>query len=147
MSKKTRMVSLMALVLGIALVLILVSACGKKKQATEVVVPAPYAGMKNPFNLSDQQTVASGKSIYTANCLSCHGEKGDGKGPAAAGLKPAPADFTSPDRQKKFDEAQDYIFWRVSEGFPGTAMPAWKNVLNETQRWQVITYEWSLSKK
>ncbi len=36
-----------------------------------------------------------GKQHYTMMCVSCHGEKGDGNGPAAAALTPKPGDFTS----------------------------------------------------
>jgi caa(3)-type oxidase subunit IV len=32
---------------------------------------------------------------FKATCAVCHGESGDGKGPAASGLTPKPADFTS----------------------------------------------------
>lgn len=34
--------------------------------------------------------------VYRTNCLSCHGENGDGRGPAAAVLRPPPVDFTDP---------------------------------------------------
>ena len=36
-----------------------------------------------------------GKAVYERKCLLCHGEKGDGKGPAGELLRPAPRDFTS----------------------------------------------------
>ena len=37
----------------------------------------------------------AGKAVYERKCLLCHGEKGDGKGPAAELLDPKPRDFTS----------------------------------------------------
>jgi mono/diheme cytochrome c family protein len=37
---------------------------------------------------------AKGKSSYTMYCVTCHGEKGDGKGPASASLEPPPRDFS-----------------------------------------------------
>ena len=37
-----------------------------------------------------------------------------------------------------------YLFYRVSTGKPGTAMPSFHGVLDETERWQVITYLRSL---
>lgn len=43
----------------------------------------------------------SGKLAYTANCLSCHGESGDGTGPVGAVLQPPPRDLTT--GQFKFD--------------------------------------------
>ncbi|MDO8690043.1 MAG: cytochrome c, partial [Dehalococcoidia bacterium] len=110
-----------------------------------VVVPAPYTGMKNPFSASDAATVSAGQAIYAQRCQTCHGDKGDGKGPAGSALNPPPANFTASPFKEKFATAQADLFWRVSEGWPGTAMPAFKAQLSDEQRWQVITYEWKLS--
>lgn len=107
------------------------------------MVPAPYTGVKDPFTVQDAAAVSAGQAIYT-QCLACHGEKGDGKGPAASALNPPPADFTSAAVKQKFTTAQDELFWRVSEGKAGTSMPPFKTALTEQQRWQVITYEWKL---
>lgn len=107
-------------------------------------VPAPYTGVKNPFTLQDAAAISAGQTIYTQRCGACHGEKGDGKGSAGASLNPPPANFTASPFKEKFTTAQDELFWRVSEGWPGTAMPAFKGQLSEQERWQVITYEWKL---
>ncbi len=39
---------------------------------------------------------ARGAELYASACTSCHGARGAGDGPAAPGLKPAPANFTDP---------------------------------------------------
>jgi mono/diheme cytochrome c family protein len=39
---------------------------------------------------------AQGKKLYSDKCQICHGEKGNGNGPAASALSPKPADFTDP---------------------------------------------------
>lgn len=36
----------------------------------------------------------TGRALYAEFCVSCHGESGEGDGPAAAGLDRAPADLT-----------------------------------------------------
>ncbi len=104
-------------------------------------VPAPYAGMKNPYTLNDKAAMDAGEAIYKGSCQGCHGEKGDGKGPVATGLNPPPADFTK--LGSRFSDQPDREFWILSEGFPGSAMPAFKARLSEQQRWQVLTYVWS----
>jgi mono/diheme cytochrome c family protein len=75
-------------------------------------------------------TLNAGKESYTHYCRACHGDKGDGHGPAALGLRPPPRDFT----QGKFKFAavesgslpNDDDFRRiVKRGLHGTAMLAW----------------------
>jgi mono/diheme cytochrome c family protein len=38
-----------------------------------------------------------------------------------------------------------YLYYRVSTGKPGTAMPSFHGVLGETERWQVVSYLRSLA--
>jgi len=76
-------------------------------------------------------TLNAGKESYTHYCRACHGDKGDGHGPSALGLRPPPRDFT----QGKFKFAavesgslpNDADFRRiVTKGLHGTAMLAWE---------------------
>jgi cytochrome c oxidase cbb3-type subunit I/II len=41
-----------------------------------------------------EDNLALGEKVYRDNCVACHGEKGDGKGPQADRLKTKPRDFT-----------------------------------------------------
>lgn len=99
-----------------------------------------------------QENVAAGKKIYTQRCLPCHGEKGASDGAAAVFLDPRPRDFTLGMFKLKTtigDEPptlEDH-FRIVTRGIPGTAMPSWKALLNEEQRWQVILYERTFSER
>ncbi|MGI9147151.1 MAG: CopD family protein [Chloroflexota bacterium] len=86
----------------------------------------------------DERSLAIGKDIYTTYCETCHGETGRGDGPTGLRLVPRPADLrvhTSPGVHTDGE-----LFYWVSYGFPNSAMPAWKAVLTEDQRWSVINY-------
>lgn len=49
-----------------------------------------FAGVTVPA-----ETLEEGRLAYIHYCRACHGDRGDGKGPAAFGLRPAPRDFRS----------------------------------------------------
>jgi mono/diheme cytochrome c family protein len=125
---------------------------GGGQHAHEHPTPPPeYAKVHAPAGTwTNARTIAHGKEIYEARCAVCHGARGDGKGPGAASLQVKPADFT--DRKMVAEMTDSFWFWRVSEGgtvepfkSEGSAMPAWKGVLSEQDRWAVIAYQHTLS--
>lgn len=107
-------------------------------------VPAEYAGISSPF-AADEASLGRGQVIYEQHCATCHGESGMGDGPAGASLDP-PA---SPIAHTSQMLADDYLFWRLSEGgMPfKTAMPAWKDILSEEQLWDVLHYVRALGRQ
>src|SRR2546427_4420967 len=59
-------------------------------------VPAPieYADVHVPLSVwTDAAMIARGKDIYTTRCAVCHGDTGDGKGPAGVAPPLHPAHF------------------------------------------------------
>lgn len=90
----------------------------------------------------------AGKAVYDRKCLLCHGEKGDGKGPAAELLVPQPRDFTSGLYKIRSTvnktPTDDDIFNVITDGMPGTSMPGW-TVLSEKDRWNLVAYVKSLA--
>jgi mono/diheme cytochrome c family protein len=76
------------------------------------------------------EVLAAGQRGYMLYCRACHGEKGDGKGPASAGQRPPPRDFTAavfkfgagPAGTLPHDEDLVRI---VEGGLHGTAMVPW----------------------
>lgn len=88
----------------------------------------------------DTNAVASanaGRGIYTQNCAACHGLQAEGNGPNSISLEKKPANFTRPFYKQYPDE---FWFYRVSEGVPGTRMPRFGEVLTEEQRWYLVAY-------
>jgi cytochrome c oxidase cbb3-type subunit 2 len=96
-----------------------------------------------------------GRGIYNSRCAACHGIYGDGSGPAsweqwrtgpsrASRAVPSvpPSDFRSGDA-KNYSPVMWY--WRISEGVPGTGMPAWDGSLSEDALWFLVGYVTALA--
>jgi mono/diheme cytochrome c family protein len=103
--------------------------------------PKDAQAVKNPIK-ADVASLERGKALYAKNCALCHGDKGDGKGPEAAGLTPPPADFTSKEEMGRTDGA---LFWVVSNG--GYPMPDYSKTLTENERWDLVNYVRAFVKK
>ena len=85
-----------------------------------------------------QEAAGLGKALFAATCASCHGVTGEGNGPAAGALAPAPTNF----HLKKPTEERA---WDVLEnGVPGTAMPPWRNQLSADERHALLEFVRSL---
>jgi mono/diheme cytochrome c family protein len=91
--------------------------------------------LKNPCPATSE-ALDAGKHVYTQRCQSCHGRYGDGKGERAGELSVAPGDFT--DRPKMNSLSDGELYWQVTKG--RLPMPAFRNKLNEQERWQVVDY-------
>ena len=88
---------------------------------------------------------AKGEKVFKANCVVCHGDKGDGKGAAAAALTPKPRNFTDANEMKGIDDAR--IHKSLMEGRPGTAMVSFAKTLSAGDIDDVIAYVKTLLKK
>jgi mono/diheme cytochrome c family protein len=74
---------------------------------------------------------AKGERFYMGNCATCHGAKGDGKGPRAYFINPKPRIFIDPAFQRSFNRPA--LFNATALGRLGTEMPAWNKVLNDQE--------------
>jgi len=102
--------------------------------------PAPRveADMSLPFPQALRGNAGSGRAFYDSNCATCHGVKGDGKGPRAYFINPKPRDFR--DSGFRASANRPMLFAAVAHGRNGTEMPAWNKVLDDQQIADVAEY-------
>ena len=96
---------------------------------------------KRPLSIGDAR---AGKPHYLRECSACHGERGDGNGPAAAFVEPRPRDFTKGVFKLRTTSSGQPpttadILRTIERGIPGTAMPSFA-FLPEQQRRQIAAY-------
>jgi copper transport protein len=93
--------------------------------------------LPNPIQ-PDAASIDAGHALYAQYCVSCHGTEGKGDGPVGMTLNPRPADLTIHTAPGVHTDGQLYEW--ITNGFPGSAMPAWGGVLSETDRWNLVNY-------
>ena len=103
--------------------------------------PAAEAQKKNPV-AATESSLAAGRKIYSKTCLMCHGKTGDADGPAVIELNIHPAKLSDP---KVATESDGALFWKVTTG--KKPMPAYGKRLSETDRWNLVNYVRTLSKR
>ena len=86
--------------------------------------------------------LAAGRRLYANNCASCHGDRGLGDGPAAAGMNPAPPAIGS--AEQMHDVSPALMYRVVTVGIAGTPMISWSSTLTSDERWDIVAYLTSL---
>jgi copper transport protein len=101
--------------------------------------PAPpeQVGLVNPIP-PNAGSVAEGKQYYTTLCVPCHGETGKGDGPVGLTLNPRPADLSLHAVPGVHTDGK--LFEWISDGYPGSVMPAFGQALTDEQRWHIVNY-------
>jgi mono/diheme cytochrome c family protein len=102
--------------------------------------PAPQAmaDMSLPMPNGLVGDAVKGGRFYNANCATCHGVKGDGKGPRAYFINPKPRNFREASARAVL--ARPVIYMATAMGRLGSEMPAWNKVLNEQEIADVSEY-------
>ena len=95
-------------------------------------------GMDLPFANGLTGNASRGEKMYMANCATCHGRKGDGKGPRAYFINPKPRNFIDPNFRLAFNRPA--IYTAVHDGRLGAEMPAWSKVLSEQEMTDVSEF-------
>lgn len=171
MSKHSYRFTAATVALGLA---ILVGGCARTTESPEAQqagsdcvpdpatpqAPAEIRSQSNPLAMTAAD-LAAGRELYQESarpvaCAQCHGVNGDGQGPLARHLEPAPSNFTC---DFYADVPDGQLFWITREGSnfmamepghtdvrrPGrrdrpTAMQPHRYFLSEEETWQVIGY-------
>ena len=92
--------------------------------------PVPLAPTKTP-------DLARGAALYADNCAGCHGLNGDGHGPDAATLKPAPVAFRDAIRAR--ERSPFALYQVIGQGLDGTAMRSFSELPSQ-DRWALAFY-------
>ena len=83
-----------------------------KRLMTTMVVLISGAALAGGFELKGD--AAKGEAQYKTLCVSCHGEKGDGNGPAGAALTPKPTNFTDAANAARLTD--EYTYKIIKDG-------------------------------
>jgi copper transport protein len=86
----------------------------------------------------NSDSVVAGQALFATDCVPCHGASGKGDGPVGLTLNPRPADLTLHAIPGVHTDAQ--LFEWISDGFPGSRMPAFRSVLSDTDRWNLVNF-------
>lgn len=103
--------------------------------------PTEIYERENPLEPTEQN-LAAGRALYEQKakpltCQKCHGAKGDGQGPLAAGYSLPPRNFTCAETMREIPEGQ--LFWVIRNGITKAGMPPYRG-LSDEQVWQLVLY-------
>ncbi len=144
-----------------AFALVVAVACGGSEEAASPTAsapaaPPPSAGAPAPVipeptpaaaETAAAPDVAKGEPLYATYCSSCHGARGAGDGPVAAGLDPKPAKHTDGEYMNAL--SNEHLFKVIKEGGPAVGksplMAPWGGTLSDAQIWDVVAFVRSLA--
>ena len=100
--------------------------------------PVSIPNMGAPVNpvVADEVSIERGHTLFTINCIMCHGATGEGNGQIAALLANKPANLTSLVTQSKSDGA---LFLTITNGVTDR-MPALNENFTVRERWDIVNF-------
>lgn len=118
---------------------------GGRESDADIKPKKPVAGPTADMNLPMPEELTGdpvkGGKLYMTTCITCHGKKGDGKGPRAYFINPKPRNFTEPASRGSLN--RPVIYAATFMGRNGTEMPAWSKVLSKQEIADVSEYVFS----
>ncbi len=136
LSFRLRVAVLLTVLIASALVVL-----GEERSKEKWSAPVAEAQKKNPV-AATESALAAGQKIYSKTCAMCHGKTGDADGPAVIELNIHPARLSDPHLATESDGA---LFWKITTG--KKPMPAYGKRLSETDRWNLVNYIRTFSKR
>ena len=97
---------------------------------------APLLVSRAPESAPHQDDHAEARTLFIANCASCHGEKGDGEGTTDLDRKAR----SFKDGGFSFGNTPEALFRTLTTGIPGTPMPGFESALTDDQRRLLADY-------
>ena len=96
--------------------------------------------IKTPPIQPDEANLVAGAEIYSEQCAACHGTHGKPVRFAPHMFPDAPALFEKHGRRGVVgvsDDPPGETYWKVANGIRLSGMPSYKQILTDTQMWQV----------
>lgn len=94
------------------------------------------------------ETLRQGQQLYARDCAACHGEAGQGDGPAGRdlpgiatmhpGMASGPTNFTV--TANMFSASDALLQGKVLRGGMGTGMPEWGSLYSNEELWAVVSF-------
>ena len=110
-------------------------------QELKQAIPEEYRIMQRTPIIPDGKSLQQGQTQFQQNCVVCHGDTGDGKGPAASALQTPPANFLDKKHSAIYGPGEK--FWIIGQGSGKTGMPGFSQ-LTLADRWHLVNYILSL---
>jgi thiosulfate dehydrogenase len=112
-----------------------------EKAITHVPLNARIKGemVKNPPIQADESNLVAGAQIYRDQCSACHGFYGK-HSDFGAHMFPSAPQLWNKHKNGAVGVSVDppgETFWKVDNGIRLTGMPSYKNILSNTEMWQV----------
>lgn len=103
---------------------------------TDVTEERPETVLDEDFEVDGDPD--AGHAVYQQRCATCHGDEGEGDGPAGVGMQPPPTDFTA----VVLEPQRAYVATRDGGRALGLSpgMPAFRDALSEQELHDVVAY-------
>lgn len=95
--------------------------------------PETYRPTPVPFKA---ESIAHAMTLFADNCVPCHGHQAKGDGILVKTLPKKPIDLLT-EPHATMHTPGDFFHW-LTNGVPGTGMPAWGEKFSDKERWDLV---------